>query len=205
MTESSHTIDLTQADPLSLPCAPVMSSFRSGWNNIQLALHRQPPYCIPEHCSPTHIICINTGAPVTLQQTVDGKSETINSIPGDIGIYPAHLWQTFHWLQEAEFLQLYLEPMLLKQLGEELYGKDSIELIPQLTSCFDPLVYQIAIALKTSLETDGLGGKLYADSMVNALAAHLLYRYSTHKSSGIPPCFRKACRPEVRAGSRLYS
>ncbi|NJO45381.1 MAG: helix-turn-helix transcriptional regulator [Oscillatoriales cyanobacterium RM2_1_1] len=125
---------------------------------------------------------MNTGAPVTLHQTVDQRSETITSVPGDMGIYPAHLWQTFHWHQPAEFLQLYLEPMLLTHLGRELWGKDQIELIPQLASCFDPLIYQMAIALKTTLETDGIGSKLYADSMANALAVHLLCRYSAHQS-----------------------
>ncbi|MBD2102660.1 helix-turn-helix domain-containing protein [Leptolyngbya sp. FACHB-261] len=183
MTASSHTIDFTQEDHLSLPCLPLVSSCRAGWNKIQLALYRQPSYCIPEHYSPHHVICINAGTPVTLQQTIDGQSQTIDSVPGDVGIYPANRWQTFYWHQEAEFLQLYLEPMLLNQLGAELYEKDSIELIPQLTSCFDPLIYQIAIALKTTLETGGIGSKLYSDSMANALAVHLLYRYSTHKSS----------------------
>ncbi|NEP16737.1 MAG: helix-turn-helix transcriptional regulator [Leptolyngbya sp. SIO4C1] len=125
---------------------------------------------------------MNAGAPVTLQQTVDGQSETVESVPGDIGIYPAKLWQTFSWYQEAEFLQLYLAPRLLNQLGTELQGKGCIELRPQLTSCFDPLIYQIAIALKAALETNEIGSQLYADSMANALAAHLLCRYSTCRS-----------------------
>jgi len=183
MTASSHIIDFTQEDQFSLPCLPLISSSRAGWNKIQLALYRQPPYRIPKHYSLHHVICINVGAPVTLQQTVDGQSKTIDSIPGDVCVYPANLWQTFYWHQEVEFLQLYLEPMLLNQLGAELYGKDRIELIPQLTSCFDPLIHQIAIALKTTLETGGIGSKLYSDSMANALAAHLLCRYSTNKSS----------------------
>lgn len=181
MLESSNTVSIP-ADPLSLPCLPLVSSAPAGWNHVQLALYRQPSYCIPEHWSPHHTICINAGASVTLEQTVDGKSETTESVPGDIGIYPAHLWQTFSWRQEAEFLQLYLEPELLNRLGAELYGKDRIELIPQLTSCFDPLIYQIALSLKTALETDGTGSQLYSDSMANALAAHLLCRYATHKS-----------------------
>jgi AraC family transcriptional regulator len=176
-----HTIDYTQENSLSFPFLPVISSCRVGWDKIELALYRQPSYRIPEHCSPHHVICINTGNPVTLQQTVDGQSETIYSVLGDIGIYPANLWQSFHWYQDAEFLQLYLEPTLLIQAATELCGKDSIELVPQLTSCFDPLIYQIALALKTTLETDGIGSRLYADAMANALAAHLLSRYSTRK------------------------
>jgi len=176
-----HTIDFTQESSLSLPYLPVVSSCRAGWDKIQLALYCQPSYRIPEHYSPHHVICINAGNPVTLQQTVDGRSETIDSVPGDIGIYPANLRQTFHWHQDAKFLQLYLEPTLLIQAGTELCSKEGIELVPQLTSCFDPLIYQIAIALKTALEIDGTGSKLYADAMANALAVHLLFRYSTRK------------------------
>ena len=183
MAEGTHTIDFTQATSLSLPRPPTTSSGKSSWSQIQLALYREPPHCIPEHISPHHVICINTGKSVTLQQMVDEQSETITSVPGDIGIYPANLWQTFHWHQEVEFLQLYLEPRLLNQLGFELSGQEHTELIPRLTSCFDPLIYQIAIALKTTLETDAIGSKLYADSMAQALAVHLIYRYSTHQTS----------------------
>jgi AraC family transcriptional regulator len=183
MTSASlDIIDFTQENSLSLPSLPVISSFDTGWDKLQLALYRQPPYCIPEHISPDHIICINAGNPVTLQQTVDGQSETVDSLPCEIGLYPAHLWQSFQWHQEASFLQLYLKPTLLNQLGMELYEKDCIELVPKLTSCFDPLIYQIAIALKTALEIDRSCSKLYADSMANALAAHLASRYSTYKA-----------------------
>jgi AraC family transcriptional regulator len=180
MTESIHTLDITPEELFTLPCSPVLSSDRAGWNHIQLVLQHQPPYRIPEHCTPYHVICINAGIPVTLQQTVDGQSETLDSVPDEIGIYPANLWQSFYWNQEAAFLQLLLEPTVFNQLGAELYGKDHIELIPQLTALFDPLIYQIAIALQKTLETDGIGSQLYADSMATALATHLLCQYSTH-------------------------
>ncbi|MGJ3248234.1 MAG: helix-turn-helix transcriptional regulator [Elainellaceae cyanobacterium] len=174
---------LVQEHRISLPCSPVVSSFGAGWDRIQLSLYRQPPYRIPEHYSSHHVICINAGNPVILQQTVDGCSETTESVPGDIGIYPANLWQTFRWHQDAEFLQLYLDPTLLTQAGKELWNTDSIELVPQLTSCVDPLISQIAIALKTELDINGIGSRLYADAMAQALSVHLLSRYSTRKPS----------------------
>ncbi|MEO0803691.1 MAG: AraC family transcriptional regulator [Cyanobacteria bacterium J06642_2] len=164
-----------------LPRSPILSSFGSCWEKVQLALHCQPAHHIPEHRSSHHVICINTGAPVTLQQTVDGKSKTTDSVPRDISIYPAHLWQTFQWDREASFLQLYLEPTLLSQAGAELCDREQIELIPQLASRFDPLIYEIAIALKTSLDTENADSKLYTDAMANALAAHLITHYSTQK------------------------
>ena len=45
----------------------------------------------------------------------------------------------------------------------------------------DPLIQQIALALKTELEIGGADSRLYAESMRTALAAHLLRRYGTRK------------------------
>jgi AraC family transcriptional regulator len=43
------------------------------------------------------------------------------------------------------------------------------------------LVQNIALALKTTLETNSFGSRLYADSMAQALTVHLLDRYSSKK------------------------
>jgi AraC family transcriptional regulator len=164
---------------LDLPRLPIVSSRGQAWNKIQMAHYRQPAFCIPEHIPAYHGICINAGKAVNLKQQVDGKIEVVDSSPGEVGIYPAFFNQSFAWDNEAEFLLIYLEPILIKQLGEELYGCDRVELMPQLSSLFDPLIQQIALALKTTLETDGLGSRLYAESMANALSVHLLSRYSS--------------------------
>ncbi|PSB01213.1 helix-turn-helix domain-containing protein [Merismopedia glauca] len=163
---------------------PVISSCKAGWNKLQLELYRQPASWIPEYSPPHHVICVNTGNPVTLERRVDGRSLTIDALPaGDIGIYPANLCQAFQWYQDAECIQLYLEPTLLTQTAAELCLNNDIELVTQLKPALDPLIYQIALALKTSLEIDGTSSKLYADAMANALAVHLLSRYSTSKPS----------------------
>ncbi len=161
----------------ALPCAPVISSGQT-WDTLQLALFHQPPHRIPEHVSPYHVICINAGKAVSLDQTIDGKTYAGDSVPGDVGIYPAHLWQTFEWYQQADFLQLYLEPIVLNRIGSELYGKDTVELVPKPTP-FDPVISQIAVALQNTITTQAAGSKLYADSLINALATHLVYHYST--------------------------
>ncbi|MDP1615158.1 MAG: AraC family transcriptional regulator [Methylococcales bacterium] len=180
-------LDDTQKGAFLLPNLPVISSCKAGWDKLHLDLHQQPAFCMPEHVSPNHVICVNVGNPVTLDRRVDGQSQTIDAVPvGDIGIYPANLRQTFHWHQDAAFLQLYLKPTLLTQAGTELFPNHDIELLPQLVPGFDPLIYHIAVALKTALEVDGGSSKLYADAMANALAVHLLSRYSTHKPSPSP-------------------
>lgn len=165
---------------LIFPHAPILASDRANWKTIQFAHFRQPPFDVPEHVLPQHLICMNVGKPVRLEQTVDGQHETVYSTPGDLAIYPAYLSQQFRWDKEVEFFNLFLEPSLLAQVSYEVFGNDRIELIPHLTTLFDPLIQQIGFALKTSLEIDGKNSNLYADSMAHALVVHLLSRYSTH-------------------------
>ncbi len=161
----------------------IISNDATAWDNISLDHYRMAAGSLPEHYSLNYEICINFGKPVVLEQIINGNAEIINSLPNQIGVYPANTSKSFVWDSEAEFLILYLKPSLLKQLSEEAWGKDNIELIPQLTEFFDPLIVHMALALKNAIKADALGSRLYADSMANALGMHLLSRYSTRKST----------------------
>ncbi len=168
----------------SLPSPIILSSASANWKELQLSYSRQPALYIPAHTSSHHTLCINTGEPIRAERTVDGQVQTIDALPtGDIGLYPANLRQSFQSYQEAEAIHLFLVPNLLHRTATELGLKDGIVLEPKLSSGVDPLIQQIAIALKTSLEIDGTTTHLYADAMANALSVHLLTRYSTHKST----------------------
>jgi AraC family transcriptional regulator len=166
--------------PLILPRSPLLMSDGSNWENIHFVHFQQPPCTVPEHISPRHTLCINVGKPVRLEQSVDGQRKAVDSIAGDLAIYPAYLSQQFGWNKEAEFFNLFLEPSFLTQVGYEVFGSERLELIPHLATLSDPLVQQIGFALKTSLEIDGQNSNLYADSIAHALVVHLLLRYSTN-------------------------
>lgn len=166
--------------PLILPRSPLLMSDGSNWENIHFVHFQQPPCTVPEHISPRHTLCINVGKPVRLEQSVDGQRKAVNSIAGDLAIYPAYLSQQFRWNKETEFFNLFLEPSFLTQVGYDVFGSDRLELIPHLATVFDPFVQQIGFALKTSLEIDGKNSSLYGDAIAHALVVHLLARYSTH-------------------------
>jgi len=166
--------------PLVFPHPPILTSDCADWKNIQFTHFRQPSCDVPERVSSQHIICLNVGKPVQLEQAVGGQYQQVYSGFGDLKIYPAHLSQQFHWDKEAEFFNLFLAPSFLATVGYDVFGSDRLELIPHLATLFDPLVQQIGFALKTSLEIDGKNSHLYADSLAHALVVHLLSRYSTN-------------------------
>jgi AraC family transcriptional regulator len=165
--------------PLILPRSPLLISDGSNWTNIHFAHFQQPPCTVPEHVSPRHTLCLNVGKPVRLEQSIDGQRKAVDSIAGDLAIYPAYLSQQFRWDKETEFFNLFLEPSFLTQVSYDVFGSDRLELIPHLATLSDPFVQQIGFALKTSLEIDGESSRLYADAIAHALVVHLLARYST--------------------------
>ena len=95
-------------------------------------------------------------------------------------ISPPYLHRKLVWDTDAEFLLLRLEPKLFASAVYESVDAERVQIAPQLKVC-DPLIQQIGLALKAELEIDGLSNRLYAESMANSLAVHLLRRYSTQK------------------------
>jgi AraC family transcriptional regulator len=91
---------------------------------------------------------------------------------------PADLPFSFHSNSTIEWLHCYLEPTYLAQIAYESVNPDRVELLLTLKKA-DLLIYQIGLALKASLEVNGVGSRFYADSMATALSAHLLRHYST--------------------------
>jgi AraC family transcriptional regulator len=179
----------------SLPEPIILSSASANWRELQFTYSHQPAFYIREHTPPHHTLCINTGSPIALERSVDGQAKTIDALPtGDFGFYPAYSRQSFQWDRAAEAIHLFLQPSLLNRTATELCLKDSIALEPKLVAGIDPLIQQIALALKTSLEGDGTTTQLYGDTMANALAVHLLTHYSTHNPklhlchSGLSKC-----------------
>jgi len=178
------TVDYREETEISHPFKSIVSSRGAGWDRLQLSCYCVPPnFALPEHHAPHHLICINySNSPMAGQLILEGKPQKIEAVPCGIGIYPANtVFQEFWSSEQSSFLDLYLEPTLLNQSSVELCDQDSIELVPNLEYGLDPLIYQIAVALKTALEVDRSGSKLYADAMAAALVARLIPCYSSHQ------------------------
>lgn len=180
----SLIIDSTKEDDMLqiYPHTSLLSSSNMSWDGIHLKYYHLPAYSIPEKISKQHLILIHPQLPLKMnvEQRLGKRSEKINVRDGDVIIIPANVPHQASWDREHSYIRLSLEPKKLVHL-QPLTDLDTIELIP----CFqkaDPLILGIGLALKTEIESNGIGGQLYSDSLINTLAAHLLRHYSTRKS-----------------------
>jgi AraC family transcriptional regulator len=170
--------------PRILSNSPLLSSFQSGWSSIQIAHFRQSSIDFPEISNSQHMVIIPLGSQAfdyemtlggRLQKVSHGEKDFTN---GCIQVMPADLPHGFHCNSTIEWIHCYLEPTFLSQIAHESVNPDRVELLLTLKKA-DLLIYQIGLALKSSLDVDGIGSRFYADSMATALAAHLLRHYST--------------------------
>ncbi|MDM9379245.1 AraC family transcriptional regulator [Chlorogloeopsis sp. ULAP01] len=181
-------------DIYHLPRLPLISSQPVGWSGINLEYHCQPPHETPNHIDAAHEINIPIFKhPQQIECAIDGHHYNKCISSGEIAIVPAKVFHSLSWNLEIECITLSVEPALIALTAYESIDPDRVEITPQFAKA-DPLVYQIGLALKSVLETDKTGSRLYAESAATMLAVHLLRHYSA----------KQHCIQEYAAGLPKY-
>ncbi|HEV7903013.1 MAG TPA: AraC family transcriptional regulator [Pyrinomonadaceae bacterium] len=159
---------------------PLVFERQARWDGITLAHYRFRAGDVPEHSHRQHLVLVNL--------TKDSKGEIRTSsgfnarapVSGGVCVIPSGQPFAATLEGEAEFLAVYLDPSLVQRAAaEDAHASPGgvVEVIEK-SSVNDPLVAQIGQALLAELEADAPGGRLYAESLANVLAVHLLRHYT---------------------------
>ncbi len=163
--------------------SPILTSLHAGWNGIFLGHFRTPAYETPEVCSPFWhglLIFPKTSAPIQARRTLDGRIHHERVVEGDIVITPAQVGHRSCWNAEHDFIVIAIASDVFARAVDESAEPSNVELVPHFATS-DGLVLQIGLALKGVLENNPQGSRLYAETMANALAVHLLQHYSARQ------------------------
>jgi AraC family transcriptional regulator len=164
----------------------VQSSSGKGWHGLDVAeiIHPLDDFALP--ALPRHILVINLSAPSTIQERLAGRQGHLGT--GNVVILPAGAPTTWHLEREGEVrhLHLYLSPTLIQQIATSAdIDPDTVEFVDTL-GMFDPRIETIALSLLSELRSEGLGGRLYVESLANILGIHLLRQHSSVKRPSLP-------------------
>jgi AraC family transcriptional regulator len=161
-----------------LPCPPILSSVKAGWNNLFLEYHFQPSEEHDEISAAGHSIAVFTKVEVgsLAERTLDGRVYRHSVKTGDIILVPALAGVKACWRGSSEFILLGFHPEIFPRLVNESIQATPV---PQM-GISDPLILQIGLTLKQVLENN-LNSRLYVETMANALFVHLIQNYSTNK------------------------
>jgi AraC family transcriptional regulator len=95
---------------------------------------------------------------------------------------------TYFWQgMPVVLLFLFLDPCLVQQIIAEMGRNDPthVEMVSQF-NIHDPLIEQIGFSLVGELESGGVGGRTYAESLARTLVTHLLRLSSTASLMSLP-------------------
>lgn len=164
----------------------VQLSSGKGWHGLDVAeiIHPLDDFALP--ALPRHILVINLSAPSTIQERLAGRQGHLGT--GNVVILPAGAPTTWHLEREGEVrhLHLYLSPTLIQQIATSAdIDPDTVEFVDTL-GMFDPRIETIALSLLSELRSEGLGGRLYVESLANILGIHLLRQHSSVKQPSLP-------------------
>ncbi|MBW4518331.1 MAG: AraC family transcriptional regulator [Scytolyngbya sp. HA4215-MV1] len=151
----------------------------TSWQTIAMGYMHQPAYEFSDVCIPWHGVTILTTPGVT-ERTLDGISRIDSASPGDIILLPAGISHSARKLSSGEMILIGLAPTLFARAIDDAINFKPTELIPQFATP-DPLVYQLGLSLKTALEQNSTGSRLYAETAAAMLSVHLLQYYGQQK------------------------
>jgi AraC family transcriptional regulator len=136
---------------------------------------------VPETPTVKAGLVINLGRQYELDRWIDGKFHHDRIQTGDFTVFPADISYGVAWDRSIEVLMVGFDPALIQQTVLELndYNRRKLvancdlEIFPK-DKLNDPLIYQISLALKHELNTNGSVDRLYTESLTDTLLVHLL-------------------------------
>jgi AraC family transcriptional regulator len=182
VNHATSTLDLTNQQEAArvLPQPPLVASYHTGWKGLTFTHYCHPPHETVEHGLLQHSLVI-TDSKSCFQagRHLDGKFKHYAHGNGRIDVIPAFLSHETNWDREIEFSVIAICPTLLNRVTQELM-QGEIELMPQL-AIDDPVIQQLALALKLEIQTGCLSGRMYGELLGTALAARLVQNYAVSK------------------------
>ncbi|HEY0100430.1 MAG TPA: AraC family transcriptional regulator [Pyrinomonadaceae bacterium] len=158
---------------------PLIFERQASWEGIRLAHYRFHAGVVPEHSHRQHLVLVALTRDCRSELRTPGGFNARPPVSGGVCVIPSGQPFAATLEGEAEFLAVYLDPSLVMRAAEDARNRagGGVEVIVK-TSINDPLVIGIGQALLAELETDAPGGRLYAESLANVLAVHLLRHYT---------------------------
>jgi AraC family transcriptional regulator len=150
-----------------------------GWGALNFERREAAPDsdCLPAG-STEHLVFVSL-AQGHVQREADGALVEQELMPGCVAVQPGGQSVRWSWDTRLSFSVISLEPAFLDRVAAEVFDLEpgNYRLLASMREQ-DPVISNIAgVLAREALRADA-GGRLYAESLANILAVHLLRNYS---------------------------
>ncbi|MBW4502751.1 MAG: AraC family transcriptional regulator [Scytonema hyalinum WJT4-NPBG1] len=162
----------------SVSTQPSSLNLKAEWDGITVEYGCLNAIGQFDFAMPKHAISVAFTPHDRVTWSVDGGTTQTTALPaGSVFIYSS---RDFVWHQrerESEYINMMLDPQVLNQVASE-NGLSTPVKIEHRVIFPDPTILHIAQLFKSEVNSGGLAGKLYTESLRNLLAVHLLRNYT---------------------------
>jgi AraC family transcriptional regulator len=156
----------------------VVRKRKAAWDGIRVEHCELRPGELPRHRHREHVILLSmTDGCRGELITGSGIGVSGTQARGNVCVVPAGLDHQAVLEGNSEHLALYVDPSLIAKAASEAQLARSFELAERYARR-DPVISSVGMALLGELDSEGLSGRLYAESLGNVLAVHLLRYYA---------------------------
>lgn len=160
----------------------VLFKRKAVWEDIRLEHFRFRAGELSEHQHKEHLVVISLSESCSGEISTPSGFRARNGVRGSVCVIPSGQTMMARVERESEHLALYLDPSLVLHAASESHARGGVEVVEK---CLprDPVVSSVGLALLAELESEAPGGRLYAESLANVLAVHLLRHYTAAGSN----------------------
>jgi AraC family transcriptional regulator len=164
----------------------VQTSVGRNWCGVNIAdvVHPDDDFALPALAH--HVLVINLGAPAEAAERLLGRQGHLGT--GSLTILPAGAPSAWHLEAEGEVrhIHLYLPPLFIEQVASEAGIYPDTVKLHHAIGVYDPQIETLALSFLSELRSNGLGGRLYTESLANLLVISLLRNHSSARQPEVP-------------------
>jgi AraC family transcriptional regulator len=170
-----------------LPGQPALSSAAVQWRGLAVEDFRIPACVIPQHEHVENFLHVVLSGPVKYEVLTRGKTLQFHAEPGTTFVLPRGTIDELRWAGPTHRIAVAIHPSLLIGALDEAAAERDVNLTEH-WNVTDRHIMAVLVAMTTDLDEGSPAGRLYGESLANALAVYLLSRYAVNRH--IPTVYR---------------
>jgi AraC family transcriptional regulator len=156
---------------------PDLSSSKVGWSGIALESHSIQACVIPRHEHIENFLLVVLEGSAKCEVFTGAREFEFDVGPGTTFILPKGTVDGLRWKGPTRRITVAINEKLLIGATDETSHERDVELTEH-WNLADPNFMALLLAMKTDLDADSPAGRLYGESLSNALSVYLLNRYA---------------------------
>lgn len=175
-----------KVEPL-LHAHPRLSSAAVRWAGLALEDYSVPACVIPRHQHVENFLHVVLRGAVRYEVLTGGKTLRFGASRGTTFILPRGTVDEIRWEGPTQRIAVAIHPSLLASALDESAHENNMELTEH-WNLTDPHIMGVLLAMTADLDAGSPAGRLYGETLANALAIYLLNRYTVRRY--VPVAYR---------------